>query len=157
MALFLSTYVNKVDRKGRVSVPAPFRGTLSGQNYSGFVAFRSYRVPAIEALDMLRMEQISASADRLDLFSDEHDDLSATIFADATQLTFDGEGRITLPKDLADHADIADHAAFVGRGRTFQIWEPDAFIRHQEAARDRARSQRMTMRLHDPADADPNR
>ena len=148
MALFLSTHVNKVDRKGRVSVPAPFRATLAGQNYNGVIAYRSYRFPAVEALDMGRMEQLTASTDRLDLFSDEHDDISATIFADAVQLPFDSEGRIMLPRELAEHAEITERAAFIGRGRTFQIWEPEAFEKYQDAARARARAQGMTLRLH---------
>ena len=124
MALFLSTFTNKVDKKGRVSVPAPFRAALAGQNFNGLVAFRSYRLPAIEGLDMERMEQFSESADALDLFSEEHEDITATIFADAVQLSFDSEGRIMLPDQLVEHAGIADSATFVGRGRTFQIWEP---------------------------------
>ena len=147
MALFLSTYTNKIDKKGRVSVPAAFRAALAGQNFNGFVAFRSYRLPAIEALDMSRMEAIAHGADRHALYSDEHEDLSTTIFADTAELAFDGEGRVMLPEILTSHASISDMAAFVGQGRTFQIWEPGAFHRHQEEARARAREQGMTLQL----------
>ncbi len=148
MALFLSTYTNKIDKKGRVSVPAAFRAALAGQNFNGFVAFRSHRLPAIEALDMSRMEAISESADGLELFSEKHEDLSATIFADAAQLAFDGEGRVMLPEILTSHAGISDMAAFAGQGRTFQIWAPETFREHQENARARAREQGMTLQLH---------
>lgn len=147
MALFLSTFTNKVDKKGRVSVPAPFRAALVGQNFNGLVAFRSYRLPAIEGLDMARMEQFSESADSLDLFSEEHENITATIFADAVQLPFDGEGRIVLPANLVDHAGIGETATFVGRGRTFQIWEPGRFEEFQDQARQRARDQGLTLRL----------
>lgn len=147
MALFLSTFTNKVDKKGRVSVPAPFRAALVGQNFNGLVAFRSYRLPAIEGLDMARMEQFSQSADTLDLFSDEHEDITATIFADAIQLPFDGEGRVVLPHHLVEHAGIGETATFVGRGRTFQIWEPARFGEFQAQARERAREQGLTLRL----------
>ena len=58
VALFLSTFVNKIDRKGRVSVPAPFRAALAGQSFHGLVAFRSYKLPAVEAFGFDRMEQI---------------------------------------------------------------------------------------------------
>lgn len=147
MALFLSTYTKKIDKKGRVSVPAAFRAALAGQSFNGFVAFRSYRLPAIEALDMSRMEEISESADELALFSEEHDDLSATIFADTAPLAFDGEGRVMLPEGLVSHAGITDMAAFVGQGRNFQIWEPETFRLHQEDARARAREQGITLKL----------
>jgi len=150
LALFLSTFTNKVDRKGRVSVPAPFRAVLSGAGFSAVVVFRSFRLPAIEAVDPARMEQLSASADRLEQFSEMHDDLVASIFADAIQLPFDGEGRIMLPRPFAAHAGITDQAAFVGRGRSFQIWEPAACRRHQDQSRARAREQGATLPLRTP-------
>jgi len=151
MALFLSTFVNKVDKKGRVSVPASFRAALAGQSFAGIIAFRSYKFPALDAYGADRMERLSRSMDGLDLFSQEQDDLAATIFADAHQLPFDSDGRIVLPELLARHAEIADRAAFVGRGPMFQIWNPEAFLRFQEEARARAKSAGATLRLRPPA------
>ncbi|MGB1547509.1 MAG: division/cell wall cluster transcriptional repressor MraZ [Alphaproteobacteria bacterium] len=150
MALFLSTYTNKVDKKGRVSVPASFRAAIGGQNFHGIVAFRSYRLPAIEAFSIDRMERLSESLDALDLFSDTQDDLAATIFADSRPLPFDSEGRILLPKEFADHAGIRGEAAFVGRGATFQVWAPKAFTAHQAKARKRALEKGVTLRLGPP-------
>ncbi len=150
MALFLSTFVNKVDKKGRVSVPAPFRTALTGQSFGGIVVFRSYKFPAIEACGGDRMERLSSSVDDLALFSEQQDDLAATIFADARQLAFDSDGRVVLPEELASHANITDRAAFVGRGPTFQIWEPKAFEIYQEQARERVHRQGATLRLRPP-------
>src|ERR1700732_1459657 len=93
VALFLSTFVNKVDRKGRVSVPASFRAALAGQSFAGIVAFRSFKTAAIEGSGIDRIEEMSARLDTLDQFSEEYESL-ASIFADAQQLPFDGEGRI---------------------------------------------------------------
>ena len=47
--MFLSTYVNKVDRKGRVSVPATFRASLAAetQRFPGVIVFPSYKYPAL--------------------------------------------------------------------------------------------------------------
>ncbi len=147
MALFLSTFINKVDRKGRVSVPAPFRAAVAGQSFKGVVAFRSYRDATIEACAMDRMERLSDSVDALDQFSDEQDELTSTIFADAHQLPLDGDGRIILPAVLAEHAGITNTAAFVGRGATFQIWSPEAFENHQAEARERAGRRNATFKL----------
>jgi len=153
VALFLSTYVNKVDRKGRVSVPATFRAALQGQSFHGVIAFRSYKEAAIIGCGIDFMERLSTSVTDLDLFSDVQDDLSATIFADAHQLALDGDGRMMLPGDLAEHAGITDSAAFVGRGETFQIWEPKSFDKRLSDARDRAKSQGATLRIR-PAGGD---
>ena len=150
MPLFLNTHVNKVDRKGRVSVPAPFRAALTGQAFSGIVAFPSFRAPAIEALDRARMEHLSQSTDDLAQFSEAHDDLSVAIFANAAELAFDGEGRIMLPETLAKHAGIDEMAAFVGLGQTFQIWNPERFEEYRRSAAERAREKGAALVLRRP-------
>ena len=144
VALFLSTHINKIDSKGRVSVPASFRAALLGQTGGGIVAYRSLKFAALEAAGADRFEELAARLDRLPEFSDERDSL-ASIMADAQLLALDGEGRIMLPHHLVSHAGISTSAAFVGLGRTFQIWNPDAFRQHQDEMRDRARQRGLTL------------
>lgn len=145
--MFIGTFENKVDRKGRVSVPATFRSALQGQAFHGIIAFRSYRAQAIEACGMDFMQKLNDSVSNLDLFSDTHDDLATTIFADSHSLALDGDGRVMMPAELAEHAGITDKAAFVGKGPIFQIWEPGRLLAHKDEARDRARSQGLTLPL----------
>ncbi len=109
-----------------MSVPASFRAALAGQSFLGIVAYRSFKLPCVEGSGIDRMEEMSSRIDQVGQFSEPHEDLSV-VFSDAQQLPFDGEGRIMLPQMLAEHAGITDHAAFVGQGRTFQIWEPERF------------------------------
>src|SRR3990167_8144988 len=137
MPLFLSTFINKLDKKGRVSVPASFRLALSGQSFQGIVAFRSYKLSAIEGMGIDRMQRLSDSVDQLDLFSEAQDDLTTSIFADAQTLALDGDGRVILPNLLLEHAKINEAIACVGRGATFQLWNPQLFEEHQAKARQR--------------------
>ncbi len=136
---FLSTFVNKVDRKGRVSVPAPFRAALSDAAYQGIIAYPSLKDPAIDAFGRAMLEDLNQR--RLDkTMSDGEfeqallgsDNMIDTIMAMAHEMPFDGEGRILLPTALAESANITDRAAFVGRGTRFQIWAPDTFEQHQQ-------------------------
>ncbi|MCG8354984.1 MAG: division/cell wall cluster transcriptional repressor MraZ [Kiloniellales bacterium] len=151
MALFIGTFENKVDRKGRVSVPAPFRQAIAGLTFNGIVAFPSHRAAAIEACGIDFMEQLNERMDHFDLFSDQHDDLALTIFAASHQLACDPEGRVILPPALLEHAGISDRAAFVGKGRVFQIWQPETLADQVTAARERARNNALTVPLT-PAD-----
>ncbi|CAA7624688.1 Protein MraZ [Magnetospirillum sp. LM-5] len=151
MGLFLSTFVNKVDRKGRVSVPASFRATLSVQPFQGIIAYRSFAHACIEGCGMDFMERLSDSAQNLDAFSPEQDDLSALIFADARQLAWDPEGRILLPEDVMAHAGITESCAFVGKGQTFQIWEPESYRAAEAEIRARALANRPTLPLRPKA------
>jgi MraZ protein len=138
--LFLSTFVNKVDRKGRVSVPATFRAAVADQSFPGIVVFPSFRYQALDGSGIQRMEEMSERLNSLDEFSEEHENLGM-LFAAAQPLPFDTEGRIVLPENLAQYAHITDSAAFVGLGKSFQIWEPNRFADHQETLRERARQQ----------------
>src|SRR3954447_11589477 len=145
MAVFIDTFINKIDRKGRISVPASYRAALAGQVFQGIVAFPSFKFPAIQCAGMDWMTALTETVNKVDLFSDEHDDLTATLFADAKQLAFDGEGRIMLPEILAQHAAIGEAAAFVGRGRHFEIWQPAALETYKAEARRRALEARRTV------------
>ncbi len=148
MALFLSTFVNKVDKKGRVSVPAPFRAALSSESYQGFVAFRSHKNDAIECCSYSRMEQLSQSVDTLDMFSQEQDDFTAAIFADSLHEPFEGDGRIVLPKKLLEYVGAeGGEICFVGRGATFQMWIPEKFEAAQAESRSRIKDAQSTLKL----------
>lgn len=145
MALFLSTYTNKVDKKGRVSVPAPFRAALAGQVNQGVVLFCSNQHACLEGFDWAKMDEIGDRMDHYDLFSDDQDDLATTIFGESVQLFFDGDGRVTLPQDLIDAAQIHDSATFVGLGRKFQIWNADMFDRRKAQARSAVQDRKLTV------------
>ncbi len=154
MGLFLSTFTNKVDKKGRVSVPATFRATLSQQSFQGIIAYRSFTAPCIEGCGMDFMERLSDSTQDFAAFSPEQEDISALIFADARQLVWDPEGRIVLPEDVMAHAGITELCAFVGKGQTFQIWEPEAYKAVEAEIRARALKNRPTLPLKKPVGGD---
>lgn len=145
--MFVGRHVNNIDRKGRVSVPKPFRAALQAQGSQIVYAYPLFKHAALEACGETFMARLSASLDDLDMFSDEQDDLAAIVLENAHPLSFDPEGRITLPKELADHAGISDQIAFVGRGARFQIWEPKAYQANRSMAFERARARGATLKL----------
>ena len=134
MSLFLSSYENRLDTKGRISVPATFRASLSSEQFAGVVLYRSFTNNCIEGLSMSRMEQLASATDKMGVFDGTLDDLTAMLFADARPLQFDVTGRIMIPADLLAHAGITDRAIFVGRGNSFQIWNPADFEKIQQAS-----------------------
>ena len=147
VSLFLSTYTNKIDKKGRVSIPAQFRSTLSVQQFSGIIAYSSFVYDCIEACGMDRIEKISESIDSLDPYSEERDAFAASILGGCVQLSFDGEGRVHLPESLMVLANLTDQAVFVGKGQTFEIWQPAAFEEYSSKARTLAKEHRAALHL----------
>ena len=147
MSLFLSSYENRLDTKGRISVPASFRAAISSEQFAGVVLYRSFTNNCIEGLSMSRLAQLAAATDKMGVFDGTLDDLSAMLFADARPLQFDVTGRIMIPSDLLAHAAITDRAVFVGRGNSFQIWNPDAFHNMQNDALSRLRTARPDFKI----------
>ena len=147
MSLFLSSYENRLDTKGRISVPASFRASVAGEDFAGVVLYRSFTNNCIEGFSMSRMEKMAAATDKMGVFDSELDDLTALLFADARPLAFDVTGRIVIPSDLLAHAGIADTAVFVGRGNSFQIWNPESFRAAQEKSMQNLRAARPNLRI----------
>ena len=159
MSQFLGTHQNRLDAKGRVSVPAPFRTALrahaeaAGLTGAQLVLRPSHKHPCIEGWPAAVFQALATPLDRLDLFSEDHDDLAAALYAGAFPAESDKEGRIVLPEQLTAHAGLKDAVVFMGLGRTFQIWEPAAAERRLAEARERARAGGLTLPGNPPRSA----
>ena len=144
--MFLSTYENKIDKKGRVSVPASFRSYLSNLGYNGVICFPSFNNQSIEAWPQNRIERISTSIDALNPFEEKKDFFATSILSESINLQFDSEGRISLPLKLLKHAKIRNSMLFVGQGQIFQIWEPTAFEKFKAQARKKSNVNRASLK-----------
>lgn len=125
MERFLSTAVNRIDAKGRVSVPAPFRSVVQKRGYSELYALRQLDVPALDVGGPDLLDRYEARLALEDPFLQTADDISFFCHGDGAFLKIDQEGRITVTEFFREHTGITTDVAFVGRGIFFQIWEPE--------------------------------
>ena len=144
--MFLSTFENKLDKKGRVSVPASYRSYLSSLGYNGAICFPSFNNQCIEAWSQDRIEKISNAIDSLNPFEEKKDYFSTSILSESINLQFDSEGRISLTQKLLKHAKIKNSMLFVGQGKTFQIWEPTAFEKFRAQSRKKSNLYRNSLK-----------
>lgn len=154
MIHFLGNHQSKLDAKGRVSVPAPFRAALKARasaaagttaDGTAMILRPSHQHPCIEAWPAAAFHALAAPLDQYDVFSDIQDDLATALYGDAHEIEPDKEGRIVLPERLLRHAGITETMEFMGLGKIFQIWHPDAAERRRIEARERARSRGLTI------------
>jgi len=136
--LFLSTFENRIDKKGRLSVPAPFRAVLE-RCRDPLYLFKSLTEPCLEGCGPERIGQIVDAIDSMDSLSVEVATLQ-TMLSSAQEMKLDGEGRMMLSGDFIDFAELEDMALFAGIGRSFQIWLPASYRERETAARSRART-----------------
>jgi len=144
--MFLSTYENKIDKKGRVSVPASFRSHLSNLGYNGVVCYPSFNNQSIEAWPQDRVEKISDAIDALNPFEEKKDYFATSVLSESVNLQFDSEGRISLTEKLLKHAKIKISMLFVGQGKTFQIWEPAAFEKFRLESKKKSKTYRASLK-----------
>ena len=144
--MFLSSYENKLDKKGRVSVPASFRSHLSSVGYNGFVTYPSFNHEALEACSEDRIEKLSNTIDSLNPFEEKRDYFATSVLSESVSLQFDSEGRVLFTDKLLDHAKIKNSILFVGLGKIFQIWEPKSFEKFKTVARKKAYQNRSNLK-----------
>lgn len=139
MDRFVSNFTNRLDAKGRVSIPASFRAVLARDGYEGLYVHPALDAPALDAGGNALLGEIDALLSGLPPYSDERDQLSTALFGTSEILKVDPEGRVSLTESVKSHAGITDAVTFVGLGRKFQLWEPERFRAHLEEARVRVR------------------
>ena len=144
--MFLSTYENKLDKKGRVSVPASFRSYLSNLGYNGVICYPSFNNYCIEAWPQDRIEKISKAIDTLNPFEEKKDFFATSILSESINLQFDSEGRILITTKLLKHAKIKNNMLFVGQGKTFQIWEPTSYEKFKVTAKKKSNIYRASLK-----------
>lgn len=147
MERFVSTFTNKIDAKGRVSVPASFRAALDRDGYRAGDAVGIYCYPSLdaEAIDCggeRLVQKVDALLADLPDYSDERDQLSLALYGESRTLAIDGDGRIVLPEEFRQHAGLENRATFVGLGEKFQIWEPERFEARRTQAREKVQEHR---------------
>jgi MraZ protein len=128
MGQFIGNSTNRIDSKGRVSVPPSFRPNLrkSDSDPADFVLRPSELHPCIEGWPKATIAAMAKPPAEIDPFDEAAEDEAVLWYGTAVEPSMDKEGRISLPKDMAEKAGITDEVMFIGAGLRFQIWAPAA-------------------------------
>ena len=145
--MFLSTTINGVDAKGRVSVPADFRSVVRGGVFDGIIVWPSFEGPYLEGGGQALLERYQSLIEDMDPYDEARIAFERAIFGAAKPLSFDANGRVTLPRELIEHAQLDGKATFVGLGSRFELWSPSLYSAHQEEARKFARENKKSLRF----------
>ena len=142
--MFLGSSTNTIDAKGRVSVPAPFRDVVDEDAvyvwpsvHGGFLEGGDKALMA--ALQREIFERVAEGS----LSPEAAEAQQMALLGGARRLSYDKTGRMSLPEDFRNHADLGINATFVGLGNRFEIWEPGAHDDRMKAARDAAKTTRL--------------
>lgn len=135
MSRFLSNATNRVDTKGRVSVPAMFRAVLLQREIQELYCLQDLVFPAISVGGPDLLERYERQIEAADPFSPEANEMSLLVHGGGVHMRLDSEGRLMVTDFIRDFTGITTEVTFVGRSDHFQLWEPKAFHEAQAAAR----------------------
>ena len=153
MAYFYSRFINRLDAKGRVSVPSVWRRDLEREGHRGLLFRPHTEKPMLEGMDQLRVGRIAESLDDEFQYPEENilkAEAAQIALSQFQRLDFDTNGRVLLPQELIAHASLSDAALFLGVGLTLQIWNPDNYTSWEKQTMAEARKQNVTARLKPP-------
>ncbi len=127
--MFLGEFQYKIDDKGRVPIPPRYRKEL----VDGLVV-----MPGPEkCLSAFTPDEWSKQTDRINASSvapSKRRRLERALYGLAFDLSLDGQGRIALPQQLRDYADIENEAVVVGANTTLELWDKDLWEAEKEAS-----------------------
>lgn len=123
---FLGNDTYSVDHKGRVFIPAKFRSVLTKEDDNKFFITKGFEVSLLlfplskwnNFIDKLKEKKYSQKTIR---------DAIRAFSLGAELLTMDSQGRVVLPKDLRDYADIKEEVFFLGAIDKVELWSPEVF------------------------------
>lgn len=156
MDRFVSNFTNKLDAKGRLSIPASFRAVLARDGFEGLYIHPSLDLQTLDCGGQALLNEIDAMIAPLSPYSTDRDAIAMTLLGESEILKIDGEGRISLTESLKDHAGITTEVTFVGAGQKFQIWEPGRFRARLLEARQQTRELRQHMGSRPAVTAGPS-
>ncbi|WP_136441155.1 division/cell wall cluster transcriptional repressor MraZ [Pacificoceanicola onchidii] len=138
---FRGEFTNKVDTKGRVSIPAPFRRVLQagdpdwteGLNPNFVIVYGDPKKPYLECFTVEEMEAVEDRIAAMPRGSKKRKLLEYIYSTQSVTTSVDETGRIVLSAALRKKAGISGEAYFASNLDTFQIWQPAAFEEENRA------------------------
>ncbi|NOX74195.1 MAG: division/cell wall cluster transcriptional repressor MraZ [Alphaproteobacteria bacterium] len=135
---FRGESVHKVDAKGRVSIPAPYRRVLEendpdwaqGLNPNLVIVYGGKSRPFLEGYSITAMNEVDDRIAALPRGSKNRRLLERMFSGQAVQIQVDETGRLVLSQKLRDKIGIDTEAFFIASGDTFQIWQPGTYAKH---------------------------
>jgi MraZ protein len=124
--MFLNQYHHSFDDKGRLTIPVKYRELPEEGAYvvQGLDKNLMVLPPAVFQVLYERLMQMSLTNSVARL-------LRQTILGNAMRVVPDASGRILLPQNLRELADLKDEVVFVGQGDRFEIWSEEHWQEQQ--------------------------
>ena len=142
---FTGEHQQKVDGKGRMSVPADFRRVLeagdptwsSGLPPRAVLQYGRHLKNNLQIYTVDEFNRIRAKIDAMPLGSPERKHLSGVVLGNSSTLDVDKDGRVVLPLKHREKLGLTEgELTMRGMGNYFEIWRSDIYEEEVNAKMD---------------------
>ncbi len=123
--MFRGRYEHSIDAKGRLSIPAKFRETLSERYEADRLIVTNHFDGCLVAYPLEEWEALEERAKTLPMLKDAPKTFLRFFISGATDCEIDKQGRILLQPTLREHAGLEREVIMVGLTNKFEIWDKE--------------------------------
>lgn len=116
--MFIGQYNNKMDVKGRLSMPVKFREEIGTK----FIITRGLD-SCLFGYSLKEWQKIENKIKSLPITKKNARSFQRFFFSGATEVEIDKQGRINIPKSLIDHASLEKECVVNGIANRIEIWD----------------------------------
>jgi MraZ protein len=127
--MFLGEFTHSIDDKGRLTIPAKFRGELA----AGLVVTRGFDQNLV-VYTMAGWEELAAKIAARPVADAEMRAFRRRVFSGAIDLEPDRQGRILLPDYLREFAGITNEVVIAGMFDYLELWSSEAWVTVRQSA-----------------------
>ncbi|MEK9755891.1 MAG: division/cell wall cluster transcriptional repressor MraZ [Bacteroidota bacterium] len=124
---FIGTYECKADEKGRIMLPVSLKKQLSDKLKNGFVLKRAVFNNCLELYPIKEWEELMIKINKLNRFNKKNIDFIRRFTAGVRKIEIDISGRILIPKDLINHAQISKEVVVSSAVNILEIWDKSLY------------------------------
>ncbi|CAM4330858.1 division/cell wall cluster transcriptional repressor MraZ [Zobellia nedashkovskayae] len=127
MINFIGTYDCKADAKGRVMIPVALKNQMSPILNQSFVIKRSVFQPCLELYPMEEWNLLMEKMNKKNRFKKKNNDFIRRFSAGVKVIEIDGTGRMLIPKNLVEIANISKEVVLSSAINIIEIWDKDSY------------------------------
>ncbi|NPA37721.1 MAG: division/cell wall cluster transcriptional repressor MraZ [Chlorobi bacterium] len=128
MAAFIGDFTCKLDAKGRIVLPAPFKKTMVGNGSDRFVVRKNLYENCLVLTPFNQWEkELEKIRAKINPYNRDHNKFMRAFFRGLSEVSFDGNGRILIPRKLKDEIGAEQEVVLVGVDSNIEIWNSKAY------------------------------
>jgi len=137
--VFRGVYEHQIDAKGRTSLPAKLRETLTGA-YDERLIITTALDPCLHAYPVREWEALETALAKRNPMEPGVKTLMRLYVASAQECPLDKLGRVLIPPSLRAHAGLEKDLVWAGMVKVIEVWSVAGWAKAQEEARSAADS-----------------